>query len=54
VLARYGGEEFAVILPGCDIPAATRLLDKLRAVSPDGQTCLAGVALWDARKRPTP
>ena len=50
VLARYGGEEFALILAGCDLPAATQLVDELRAVSPDGETCSAGVALWDGEE----
>ena len=50
VLARYGGEEFAVILTGCDLPAATQLVEDLRAVSPDGQTCSVGVALWDGEE----
>lgn len=30
IIGRYGGEEFAVILPDCDINAATTLLDQLR------------------------
>ena len=30
-LARYGGEEFAVILPGCDGPAAAAIAERLRA-----------------------
>lgn len=50
VLARYGGEEFAVILTGCDLPAATRLAEELRAVRPDGETCSVGVALWDGEE----
>ncbi|MEE2922501.1 MAG: GGDEF domain-containing protein [Pseudomonadota bacterium] len=28
--ARYGGEEFAIILPATDLPAATRLIDRIR------------------------
>ena len=46
-LARYGGEEFAVLLPGCDPDQAVRLLERLRAATPAGQTCSAGVASWD-------
>jgi len=29
-VARYGGEEFAVVLPGADVAAATRIADSLR------------------------
>jgi diguanylate cyclase (GGDEF)-like protein len=30
-LARYGGEEFAVVLPGCEGPAAAAIAERLRA-----------------------
>jgi diguanylate cyclase (GGDEF)-like protein/PAS domain S-box-containing protein len=46
VLARYGGEEFAVLLPGCEIGAATELLDRLRIATPHPQTCSVGLAAW--------
>ncbi|WCB91614.1 hypothetical protein DSM104299_00287 [Baekduia alba] len=47
VLARFGGEEFVVVLPHCAAPDARALIDRLRAVMPNGQTCSAGVATWD-------
>jgi len=43
-LARYGGEEFVVLLYGHDLEAARRIVDRLRAATPRGQSCSAGVA----------
>lgn len=47
LLARYGGEEFAVAFPGCDAVAAGRLVERIREVTPDGESCSAGLACWD-------
>jgi diguanylate cyclase (GGDEF)-like protein len=47
LLARYGGEEFGVILPGCGPGEAAEIVDRLRALTPDGETTSAGVAGWD-------
>jgi diguanylate cyclase (GGDEF)-like protein/PAS domain S-box-containing protein len=47
-ILRYGGEEFMVILPNCDPIDATEIVERLRASTPDGQTCSAGLALWHA------
>lgn len=44
LLARIGGEEFVVGLPGCDIDGAMGIIERLRALTPDGQTCSAGIA----------
>jgi diguanylate cyclase (GGDEF)-like protein len=49
-LARYGGDEFLVLLSRCDADDAVHVLDRMRALAPDGQTCSAGVALWDGRE----
>jgi diguanylate cyclase (GGDEF)-like protein/PAS domain S-box-containing protein len=43
VLARWGGEEFALLLPGCDGPGATTLIERLRGTLPDAVTFSAGV-----------
>ena len=43
-LARYGGEEFGVLLHGHDLLAAHHVVDRLRAATPRGQSCSAGVA----------
>jgi diguanylate cyclase (GGDEF)-like protein len=47
ILARYGGEEFALALPGTGIDQAEMLLERLRELLPEGQTCSAGVCCWD-------
>jgi diguanylate cyclase (GGDEF)-like protein len=46
-LARYGGEEFIVLLPVADGAQALLVLERLRVVTPSGQTFSAGVATWD-------
>ncbi len=52
LLARYGGDEFAVALPGCGSDEAVDLVDRLRAVTPRGESCSAGLALWDGTESP--
>jgi diguanylate cyclase len=46
-LARYGGEEFIVLLPGATAELAAGVMERLRGVTPAGQTFSAGVATWD-------
>ena len=45
-LARYGGEEFAVLLPGTSLRDAHRVILRLRAHTPSGQSFSAGIAEW--------
>ncbi|HEX6689248.1 MAG TPA: sensor domain-containing diguanylate cyclase [Solirubrobacterales bacterium] len=47
IIVRYGGEEFLVLLPGASLDRAVATVERLRAVTPDGQTCSAGLACWD-------
>jgi diguanylate cyclase (GGDEF)-like protein len=47
ILARYGGEEFALALPDTDLVEGQRLLDRLRAATPEDERTSAGVVLWD-------
>jgi diguanylate cyclase (GGDEF)-like protein/PAS domain S-box-containing protein len=47
IIVRYGGEEFLVLLPGASLDQAAETVERLRAVTPDGQTCSAGLACWD-------
>jgi diguanylate cyclase len=46
-LARHGGEEFVVLLPDCSLSDARAVIERLRAATPLGETCSAGVACWD-------
>jgi diguanylate cyclase (GGDEF)-like protein len=41
LLARYGGEEFVLLLPACAIEDAVRIIERLRAVTPQ-VTCSIG------------
>jgi diguanylate cyclase (GGDEF)-like protein/PAS domain S-box-containing protein len=46
-IVRFGGEEFVVLLPDSGLEEAGRALERLRAATPDGQTCSVGLASWD-------
>jgi diguanylate cyclase (GGDEF)-like protein len=47
MIARVDGGEFGILLPGCELAEACRVLDRVRATTPRGQTASAGVARWD-------
>ena len=47
MLVRFGGEEFLVVLPECELDDAAEIVERLRAATPDGQTCSAGLVRWD-------
>jgi diguanylate cyclase (GGDEF)-like protein/PAS domain S-box-containing protein len=46
-IVRFGGEEFLVLLPDTEPEQAAEIVERLRARTPMGQTCSAGLALWD-------
>ena len=52
LLARYGGEEFALLAPGFSPLQLATVLERLREVTPYGQTFSAGVAQWDPETDP--
>jgi len=47
LLTRYGGDEFAAALSGCRLEDATKLVDRLTGVTPEGHTFSVGIAEWD-------
>jgi diguanylate cyclase (GGDEF)-like protein len=51
-IARYGGEEFSIVLPDCTLEDAVQLVERLRMVTPGGETCSAGVAEWNGDEPP--
>jgi diguanylate cyclase (GGDEF)-like protein len=52
LLARYGGEEFGIIVSGTPEEEAVMIVDRLRAVTPRGQTFSAGLATWTGAESP--
>jgi diguanylate cyclase (GGDEF)-like protein len=53
LLVRYGGEEFALALPHCGVEEALVIVERLRSLIPDGQSCSAGVVSWDGEESAT-
>jgi diguanylate cyclase (GGDEF)-like protein len=52
LLARYGGEEFGVIVKGLPAEEALAIVERLRAVTPGGQTFSAGLARCTGTESP--
>lgn len=50
LLARFGGDEFAALLPDVDLRSACAVAERMRAVTPRGQTCSIGVATWNGKE----
>jgi diguanylate cyclase (GGDEF)-like protein len=50
LMCRYGGEEFSVLLPDATVEQAAEVLERLRRITPQGQTFSAGLAGWDRQE----
>ena len=50
LLARYGGEEFVLALSSGSPQADTGIIERVRAVTPEGVTCSAGLVRWDGEE----
>ncbi|HET6997596.1 MAG TPA: diguanylate cyclase [Solirubrobacterales bacterium] len=46
-IVRFGGEEFLVVLPDTRPEQGVEIVERLRAATPGGLTCSAGLACWD-------
>lgn len=51
-LVRFGGDEFLAIFPGASAEDAAGILERLRAATPAGRSCSAGLAVWDGVEAP--
>ena len=52
LLARYGGEEFALAFPALPLERALTVVDRVRAATPGGLTCSAGLVSWNEGESP--
>jgi diguanylate cyclase (GGDEF)-like protein/PAS domain S-box-containing protein len=46
-IIRFGGEEFLIVLPDTGPEVAAEIVERVRAQTPLGQTCSAGLSCWD-------
>jgi diguanylate cyclase (GGDEF)-like protein len=48
--ARLDGGRFGILLPGCALGEAIDVIERVRGLTPRGQTASAGVARWDGEE----
>jgi diguanylate cyclase (GGDEF)-like protein len=53
LVARLGGEEFALLLADCTLAGARAVTERVRAATPSGQTCSAGIVMWNRSETPS-
>jgi diguanylate cyclase (GGDEF)-like protein len=46
-VARLGGDEFAILAPGTSEAGLNALVQRIRAIQPNGVTCALGTATWN-------
>lgn len=49
-MARLDGDRFAALLPACSLSEAVEVVDRLRELTPRGQSSSAGVARWNGEE----
>ena len=47
LITRMGGDEFLVVLPNCSFEVSSEVAGRLCEAVPDGQSCSAGVTVWN-------
>jgi diguanylate cyclase (GGDEF)-like protein len=50
LIARLEGGHFGVLLPGCTLGEAVDVIDRVRGLTPRGQSASAGVARWNGEE----
>ena len=49
-MARVGGDEFMLVMPDCSAESGLAVLARVRAATPDGSSCSAGLAVWNEQE----
>lgn len=49
-IARVGGDEFMLVMPDCSAESGLAVLARVRAATPDGSSCSAGLAVWNEQE----
>ena len=52
LIARVGGDEFMLLMPDCSPESGLAVLARVRAATPEGASCSAGLAVWNDLEGP--